>query len=259
MIPPYSVCITHYNNVETAEESLSSIIGQIDDRFEVVVVDQGSTDGSLKILESLEQRGKIRLYRQKVRNRGLGRQLAFAMSKGGCIIANMDTDDVYEPRLGDLLSVYEAKLQGLVFRAVNDQKRGAVTIAPRAFVEEIGGWPDLEYLEDRWIWGVAAERGIYRWGHFPLYARITESRDKRGFFQRGARIYVMQRDRVRIGTEAHVSRSTWPLFPFAYLRAKTRKPISRPIFKMFWPDDPNFCADGLVKEGTRLMSRTGMA
>ena len=246
MNPRYSVCITHFNQGPTIERSLRSVLDQIDGEFEVVVVDQTSTDGSLEVLERFAKEGSIRLYHQTVRNRGLGRQLAFEMSKGETIVAQIDMDDVYQPVLRDLLVTYETHLRGRTLRAVNDQKRGAVTIAPRSFLSEIGGWVDLNYVEDRWIWGRAAEQGLYSWARFPLYSKITESREKRNYLDRTARVYGILRDRMRIGAMAHPSRYNWPMVPFAYVSAKKAKPIRRPVFKRFWPDDPKYCADNVI-------------
>ena len=39
---------------DTLDASLRSIICQIDSTFEIIVVDDGSTDNSLKVLESLQ-------------------------------------------------------------------------------------------------------------------------------------------------------------------------------------------------------------
>jgi len=247
MAPRYSICITHYNNLRTVERSLTSVIDQLDERFEVVVVDQRSTDGSLQILERLAREGRIQLYHQAMHNRGLGRQEAFRESRGEYVIAQVDMDDIYLPVIGELVATYERGLSGMVLRVVNDQRRGAVTIAPRPFLEGIGGWPDLNFVEDRWIWGCAVEQGIYRWARYPLYAKITESREKRGFLSRAIRVYGIQRDRARIGAPLHLSAITWPFYPFSYLAARSAKRIRREVFSHFWPDDPKFCVDNLVR------------
>jgi glycosyltransferase involved in cell wall biosynthesis len=241
--PKFSVCITHFNNALTVERSLHSILDQVDERFEIVVVDQDSTDGSLEIIERLARDGAVRLFHQKVRNRGLGRNLAYEMSKGEYLIAQIDMDDSYEPVLADLVSAYENRLPGRVLRVVNNQKRGAVTIAPKSFLDEIGGWPDLNYVEDRWVWGRALEHGIYSWARYPFYSKITQSREKRGLLSRVVRVYGIQRDRIRIGAAPHVSKFTWPLYPFSYAAAKSAKRINRPVFKTFWPDDPKYCIE----------------
>jgi len=99
--------------------SLDSVLNQLDDRFEVIVVDQNSTDGSRRILERYAQKGAISLYHQKVRNRGLGRQLAFEKSSGDYIIANIDMDDVCAPTLGSYLKMYHELAEGKVLKTLN--------------------------------------------------------------------------------------------------------------------------------------------
>ena len=42
MKPTYSVCVCNYNMAETLEVSLKSVLDQLDERYEVVVVDDGS-------------------------------------------------------------------------------------------------------------------------------------------------------------------------------------------------------------------------
>jgi hypothetical protein len=154
----------------------------------------------------------------------------------------MDLDDFFEPTLRHLISAYESSFAGRVLRVVNEQKQGAITLSPRSFLDDIGGWPDLNYVEDRYIWGRAAELGIYCWTEYPLYARVTQSREKRSFAQRVHRIYGIQRDRLRLGAKVHTYALTWPLYPFAYLAARKAKKVSRAIFGGFWPDDPKYHA-----------------
>lgn len=60
----YSICITNYNTYPIVEESINAILSQIDQNFEVVVVDNCSKDGSLEILERYQKEGLIRLFVQ---------------------------------------------------------------------------------------------------------------------------------------------------------------------------------------------------
>src|SRR6266852_6175844 len=126
----YSICITTYNAAKTITGSLGSLLSQIDDRFELIVVDNVSTDGSLGVLRKLADQGKIGLIALRC-SRGKGRQVAFEHSTGRTVISGLDTDDIFEPVLEKLLSCYERRLPGRVLRVVNSQKQGAVTIAPR--------------------------------------------------------------------------------------------------------------------------------
>ncbi|MEM2087155.1 MAG: glycosyltransferase [Thermoproteota archaeon] len=71
--PKYSVCITCRNEAKTIRASLDSILNQIDDRFEVIVVDSKSTDGTLEILKEYVEHGKIKLIVKNVQEEGVDR------------------------------------------------------------------------------------------------------------------------------------------------------------------------------------------
>ena len=165
------------------EGSLNSILNQIDENFEVIVVDAKSTDGSSRILKRFEKEGRINLIVQKC-TRGKGRQIAFENSSGDYIIANLDTDELYAPKLIELLSIYHHSCSDktlLVTTSMERGKRGRqnVTIAPRGLVEEIGGWRDLNYAEDWDFWCRASTRGKFATLVFPLVndsgAEVRES------------------------------------------------------------------------------------
>ena len=52
--PKYSVCISNYNMDSTLDLSLKSIINQLNDDYEVLVIDDGSDDNSLNILSNIK-------------------------------------------------------------------------------------------------------------------------------------------------------------------------------------------------------------
>ena len=56
----YSICITNYNTASTLEKSISSILAQMEESYEIVVVDNFSQDGSESILKTLSTQGRIR-------------------------------------------------------------------------------------------------------------------------------------------------------------------------------------------------------
>ena len=49
----YSVCIPNYNMSDTIERALKSVLNQLDNRYEVLVVDDGSSDNSVEIVSKL--------------------------------------------------------------------------------------------------------------------------------------------------------------------------------------------------------------
>lgn len=198
----YSVCITHYNNAGTIRQSLESILGQIDRQFEVVVVDNMSNDGSREILNEYASRGKIKLLEKKC-TRGLGRQTALENSSGTYIIANLDMDDIFSPKLHELLDLYHSRCEGNLLRATVDEDpdRWAqnVTIAPRDLLLKIGGWPDLQLFEDWYLWARAARVMKYSWTAFPLAINETAHPERVSSTGKIKFRYLRYREAMRLG------------------------------------------------------------
>lgn len=183
-MPKYSICITTYNCRPTIESSLQSILGQLDDRFETVVVDSLSTDGSRDVLGQYESLGKLKLIERKC-SRGKGLQTAFENTSGEYIISGLDFGDTYRPRLRSFLDFYHSKCEGKLLHGINE----AVIVAPRSLIERLGGWRDLQRSEGWDLWSRAAKAGVFSWTIFIL----TESRNRSSY---------------RAQTEAHPERKS---------------------------------------------------
>lgn len=65
MMSQFSVVMPVYNKVGTLKASLTSVYKQTLHDYELIVVDDGSTDGSLELLMQEEQQGHLRLLRRK--------------------------------------------------------------------------------------------------------------------------------------------------------------------------------------------------
>jgi glycosyltransferase involved in cell wall biosynthesis len=95
--PLISVLMTVYNGERYLEESVGSVLRQDMEDFELVVVDDGSTDRTSVILEKLAmQDQRLRLRHQS--NRGIPKSSneGLAMCRGQ-YIARLDSDDVAKP------------------------------------------------------------------------------------------------------------------------------------------------------------------
>lgn len=95
--PTVSVVLPVYNGGKYLAEAIESILGQTFTDFELLVIDDGSTDGSLQVLRDFEQKdNRIRLHTRE--NRGLVPTLneLIQMSRGTWI-ARMDADDIARP------------------------------------------------------------------------------------------------------------------------------------------------------------------
>lgn len=103
-----SVIIPVYNAAEYLERCLDSVVGQSHRNLEILLIDDGSTDGSGEICDRYAKKdGRIRVLHQK--NAGV----AFARNAGldmavGTYIGWVDSDDWIEPEMFEVM-VKEAK------------------------------------------------------------------------------------------------------------------------------------------------------
>jgi glycosyltransferase involved in cell wall biosynthesis len=96
--PLISVCMPVYNAERYVAEAVESILGQTLEDFELVIIDDGSTDGSLGILQGYAERDpRIRLTSRP--NKGLSATLRELVEQArGEWIARMDADDIALPQ-----------------------------------------------------------------------------------------------------------------------------------------------------------------
>lgn len=92
----FSVVIPLYNKAHTIVGTLSSVLAQDFPDFEVVVVDDGSTDGGSEIVEREFSDPRIRMIRQERGGDGAARNTGVAAARRD-LIALLDADDLWLP------------------------------------------------------------------------------------------------------------------------------------------------------------------
>lgn len=91
-----SVCMATYNGELWVKEQLQSILSQLDENDEVIVVDDGSSDGTLGKIEAFKD-SRIQIYRNE-KNLGVNRTFERALTLArGDILFLCDQDDVWYP------------------------------------------------------------------------------------------------------------------------------------------------------------------
>lgn len=90
-----SVVIPLYNKEKQIAHTLQSVFNQTFQNFEVVIVDDGSTDGSVAEVEKLSD-SRIRLIHQKNAGVAAARNRGIEEAKGD-LIAFLDADDEWKP------------------------------------------------------------------------------------------------------------------------------------------------------------------
>lgn len=95
--PTISVIIPNYNNAQFLTECVDSVFVQTYQPLECIVVDDGSTDNSLEVLNELSQKyPKLRIFEQINSGPSVARNLGMKHAKGE-YIAVLDADDYWSP------------------------------------------------------------------------------------------------------------------------------------------------------------------
>ncbi|MDD5011868.1 MAG: glycosyltransferase family A protein, partial [Phycisphaerae bacterium] len=93
-MPKISVCIPTYNREHLLKETLDSVFAQTYRDFEVVIVDDGSTDGTKQMLENGGY--DVRYYWQKNAGDAATRNKLIELAEGK-YISFLDSDDLLYP------------------------------------------------------------------------------------------------------------------------------------------------------------------
>lgn len=95
-LPRISVVLATYNSVSYLGEAIHSILDQIFRDFELIIIDDGSSDGTSEILDGFNDQRIIRLRNEKNLGVAKARNRAGAIAKGEYIAVH-DADDLSMP------------------------------------------------------------------------------------------------------------------------------------------------------------------
>ena len=96
--PKVSIVIPVYNTEVFVEEAVRSIMDQTLRDTEIIIINDGSTDTSLDIIQKLsEEDTRIQIYSQENQGLSATRNRGIALASGRYIYF-MDSDDYLEPR-----------------------------------------------------------------------------------------------------------------------------------------------------------------
>ncbi|WP_338274717.1 glycosyltransferase family 2 protein [Corallococcus caeni] len=93
-MPLFSVVIPTFNRAALLEETLASVFAQTLTDFEVIVVDDGSTDGTGELLARYGTR--VRVFHQRNAGQGVARNLGIREARGDYVVF-LDSDDLWPP------------------------------------------------------------------------------------------------------------------------------------------------------------------
>ena len=93
--PAISIVIPLYNKASTIQHTISSVISQTIQNFELIIVDGNSTDGSFEIASQIND-PRILLFKQRGKGISTARNQGVEKAKSD-IVAFLDADDTWEP------------------------------------------------------------------------------------------------------------------------------------------------------------------
>lgn len=97
--PLVSIIMPVYNGEKYIDQAINSLINQSMKHIEIIIVDDGSNDNSLNILNTYAQKDKrISIYKQNNKYAGAARNLGLRNAKGEYVLF-LDADDFFEKDL----------------------------------------------------------------------------------------------------------------------------------------------------------------
>jgi len=174
----YSICICNYNMQEHIRESLGSVLNQLNDEFEVVVVDDGSTDGSVVMLQELSRQFRnLRVFpypRDSGRLLGCTRNLSVEHALGKYVVLHIDADDIWN----DGIVEWCEKARQLSIAMGDDVYISGkqINMVSKKMLLNFGGYRNIFYTEDRDLWmRLAAQKKLLFIEHKLFRARMKLS------------------------------------------------------------------------------------
>jgi len=187
--PLVSVYITNYNYEKFIRTSIASVFQQTLQDFELLIIDDGSTDNSKAIIEEYRDHPKVTIIYQQNKGLNVTNNIAMRASRGKYIM-RLDADDFLEPEaLGVMYNVLESDPElGLVFpdyyyvdidgNRTGEERRhnfdkevslydqpahGACTMIRLEFLKNLGGYNESFTCQD----------GYDLWIKFIMHHKVT--------------------------------------------------------------------------------------
>ena len=114
--PKITVYITNYNYGQFLRQAIESVLIQTEQDFEIILIDDGSMDDSVSLIQSYIDHPKVKIILQQNKGLTISNNLALKLSRGKYIM-RLDADDyLAENALGKLSTILDKKPEiGMVF------------------------------------------------------------------------------------------------------------------------------------------------
>ena len=179
--PLITVYITNYNYGNFIKKAIKSVLNQSFKDFELIIIDDGSKDKSIKIIKEFENKKNIKIVIQKNKGLIVSNNLALRLSRAKYIM-RLDSDDWLDPYALEIMSnvlernkkislvfpdYYEVNKNGKILKQIirhdfnkvkllDQPAHGACTMIRKENLIDIGGYDEEFSCQD----------GYYLWLKF---------------------------------------------------------------------------------------------
>lgn len=171
--------MVNLNMEDTIQQSILSIYNQLDESYEILVVDGGSSDASIEKIKHLQFFIKnlrlVELKRDKKRLLGNDRNTSIIEAKGEYVLLHLDCDDIYTPHIKTWVKSYHIleKIYGddylIMGKHINMAKRKTLIDNPYKNLQS----------EDRELWiRFLLKNKLIEIDHVDIAIRLKKNRMK---------------------------------------------------------------------------------
>ncbi|WPP50488.1 glycosyltransferase family 2 protein [Catalinimonas niigatensis] len=216
-----TVYITNYNYGKYITQAIESVLHQTLDDFEIIIIDDGSTDNSREIIERYASHSRIRVIFQKNKGLNVTNNIALRVAKGKYIM-RLDADDFLDQNALLVMSnaLERDEALGLVFpdyyitdetgqvesihkrhdfnkdvSLLDQAAHGACTMIRSRFLKELGG-----YNED-----YSCQDGYELWVKFTAQHKVSNINTPLFYYRQHGNNLTKSENRI-LNTRADINR-----------------------------------------------------
>lgn len=171
-----SIIIPVYNVNEYLKNTIENVLAQIYQDYELILVDDGSTDGSSEICDSFAEKDRrIRVIHQKNQGVSAARNTGVS-SANGEYIGFVDSDDLIEPNMFEIMMSIAVAENADIVQCRHNRKPNILNLKygnekrivdGKTFVRELFSYTGGEYTNQVALWSKVYKKELFRNIHFP--------------------------------------------------------------------------------------------
>jgi glycosyltransferase involved in cell wall biosynthesis len=193
--PLITVYITNYNYGNFIKKAIKSVLNQSFKDFELIIIDDGSKDKSIKIIKEFENKKNIKIVIQKNKGLIVSNNLALRLSRAKYIM-RLDSDDWLDPYALEIMSnvlernkkislvfpdYYEVNKNGKILKQIirhdfnkvkllDQPAHGACTMIRKENLIDIGGYDEEFSCQDGYyLWLKFIKKYMVKNINLPLF------------------------------------------------------------------------------------------